>query len=193
VVTASGVNLFIFNILLSIVPEKVSKSTAEAFTAFYNDFLPRVFRYFSYKITDIHQAEDLTSIVFEKALTKFESYRSEKASLATWIFTIARNTLFDHFRSSSQQKNMPLDEVTVDPEDDETPEQSFLEKEESRMLRKCILKLSTKEQEIISLKFGADMNNRQIARTLGLSDSNVGIILYRAVRKLREDFVGSGK
>jgi RNA polymerase sigma factor (sigma-70 family) len=190
---ASGVNLFIFNILLSIVPEKVSKSTAEAFTAFYNDFLPRVFRYFSYKITDIHQAEDLTSIVFEKALTKFESYRSEKASLATWIFTIARNTLFDHFRSSSQQKNMPLDEVTVDPEDDETPEQSFLEKEESRMLRKCILKLSTKEQEIISLKFGADMNNRQIARTLGLSDSNVGIILYRAVRKLREDFAGSGK
>jgi RNA polymerase sigma factor (sigma-70 family) len=193
VVTASGVNLFIFNILLSIVPEKVSKSTAEAFTAFYNDFLPRVFRYFSYKITDIHQAEDLTSIVFEKALTKFESYRSEKASLATWIFTIARNTLFDHFRSSSQQKNMPLDEVTVDPEDDETPEQSFLEKEESRMLRKCILKLSAKEQEIISLKFGADMNNRQIARTLGLSDSNVGIILYRAVRKLREDFAGSGK
>lgn len=61
------------------------------------------------------------------------------------------------------------------------------------MLRECISRLSPKEQEIISLKFGADMNNRQIAKTLGLSDSNVGIILYRAVRKLREEFAGVGK
>ncbi len=185
--------MFIFNILLSIVPERISQSTAEAFTTFYNSYLPRVFRYFSYKITDIHQAEDLTSIVFEKALTKFESYRSDKSSLATWVFTIARNTLIDHFRSSGLQKNVPLDEVTRDPEDSKTPEQDFLEKEENLILRRCVLKLSSKEQEIISLKFGADMNNRQIANMLGLSDSNVGIILYRAVRKLREDFAGSGK
>lgn len=75
--------MFILNFLFSIVPEKISQSTAEAFTVFYNDFLPKVFRYFSYKIADVHQAEDLTSVVFEKALTKFESYSSDKASLST--------------------------------------------------------------------------------------------------------------
>ncbi len=183
--------MFILNFIFSIVPERISQSTTEAFTVFYNNFLPRIFRYFSYKVADVHQAEDLTSITFEKALTKFESYNSGKASLSTWIFTIARNTLTDHFRSSSRQKNVSLDEIAEDPEDQRTPEQAFLKKEESQILKKCLLKLSSKEQEIISLKFGADMNNRQIADTLGLSDSNVGIILYRAVRKLRAEFAES--
>ena len=185
--------MFILNFIFSIVPERISQSTTEAFTAFYNSFLPKVFRYFSYNIADVHQAEDLTSITFEKALTKFESYSPDKASPATWIFTIARNTLFDYFRSSSQRKNVSLDKITEDPEDQQTPEQSFLEKEESQILKKCLLKLSSKEQEIISLKFGADMNNRQIAAMLSLSDSNVGIILYRAVRKLRVEFAESSK
>ena len=184
--------MFIFNILMNINPEKIARSTAEAFTEFYNNYLPKVFRYISYRVSDTHQAEDLTSIVFEKALTKFKSYRSDKSAFSTWIFRIARNTLIDNFRVSSRQKTVPLDRVTNDPKNGSTPEQMLLEKEESRILKRCILKLSPKEQEIISLKFGADMNNRQIAGILGLSDSNVGIILFRAVRKLRNDFMGQG-
>jgi len=177
-----------FNILMNIIPEKVARSTAEAFTEFYSNYLPKVFRYISYRITDTHLAEDLTAIVFEKALTKFKSYRSEKAAISTWIFRIARNTLIDHFRVSGRQKTIPLDRIDNDPKTDETPEETFLEKEESKILRQCISRLSPKEREIISLKFSAEMNNRQIAGLLGLSDSNVGVILYRAVRKLRDDF-----
>lgn len=179
-----------FNILMNIIPEKVARSTAEVFTEFYNIFLPKIFRYISYKVSDTHLAEDLTSAVFEKALTGFKSYRSEKAKFSTWIFRIARNTLIDYFRVSGKQKTIPLEEIDNEPKSGDTPEQAFLEKEESQILRQCISKLSPKEQEIISLKFGAEMNNRQIAGLLGLTDSNVGVILYRAVRKLRDDFTG---
>lgn len=175
---------------MNISPERIAKSTAEAFTEFYNNYLPKIFRYISYRVSDTYLAEDLTSVVFEKALTKFKSYRSDKSALSTWIFRIARNTLIDNFRASSRQKNIPLDQMADDPKDGSTPEQMLLEKEENQLLRRCILRLSPKEQEIISLKFGADMNNRQIAGILGLSDSNVGIILFRAVRKLRSDFMG---
>jgi RNA polymerase sigma-70 factor, ECF subfamily len=56
------------------------------------------------------------------------------------------------------------------------------------VLQSCLAELSHSEQEIISLKFGAEMTNRQIAKTLSLSESNVGIIIYRAVRKLRDGF-----
>jgi len=57
-------------------------------------------------------------------------------------------------------------------------------------LQVCLAGLPQQEQEIISLKFGAEMNNRQIAKVLGLSESNVGTKLYRAVRKLRDSFKG---
>ena len=81
--------MFIINIVMSIIPERVVKGTAEVFADFYSQYLPKVFRYISYKVSDTHLAEDLTSTVFEKALTKFKSYQSEKAAFSTWIFRIA--------------------------------------------------------------------------------------------------------
>jgi RNA polymerase sigma-70 factor (ECF subfamily) len=164
----------------------------EAFTAFYQQYLPKVFKYVSYKVTDRSLAEDITSTVFEKALTKFNQYNEEKAAVSTWIFRIARNTLIDHFRANSRQRNVPLDEALDTPVNGLSPEQQAEDSEECRILHSCIKKLSAPEQEIVSLKFSAEMTNRQIAGVLGLSESNVGVILYRAVRKLRKDFEGWG-
>ena len=85
--------------------ERIGQSAAEAFAGFYEQYLPKVYRYISYRISDTHTAEDITSAVFEKALNKFKSFSPEKASFSTWIFTIARNTLTDHFRAERQGAN----------------------------------------------------------------------------------------
>jgi RNA polymerase sigma factor (sigma-70 family) len=136
---------------------------------------------------DTPLAEDLTSIVFEKALTKFKTFSSDKAKFSTWIFTIARNTLIDHYRVNSKEKTYNLDDVTI-PVSSISPEDESDQAEEISILQSCLTQLSHSEQEIISLKFGAEMTNRQIAKNLSLSESNVGIIIYRAVRKLRDGF-----
>ena len=182
--------MFFINLLLSMVPDKVVRGTADAFTEFYRVYLPKVFRYISYKVSDVHLAEDLTSTVFEKALTKFKSYDEKKAAFATWVFRIARNTVIDHFRVSSRQRTVTLDEMTAEPPAEGTPEDAVVEKEESAALRQCLLKLTDREREIVQLKFSGELNNRQIAGIVGLSDSNVGVILYRAVRKLRAEYAG---
>lgn len=183
--------LFLFHILMTL-PGTVARSTAEAFAVFYDEYLPKILRYFSYKVPDMHQAEDLASTVFEKALTKFQSYTAEKAALSTWVFRIARNTLIDHYRANQRRKTVSLEVTQTEPPDGHTPEQELIENEESRLLRQCVSRLSAREQEVISLKFGGDLNNRQIAGLTGLSDSNVGVILYRAIRKLRADFQEAG-
>jgi RNA polymerase sigma-70 factor (TIGR02952 family) len=182
--------LFIFHILMNMNVEKAARSTAEAFAAFYEQYLPKIFRYISYRVTDRYMAEDLTATVFEKALSKFNQYSLEKAALSTWVFRIARNTLIDHFRARGREKTVPLDEAFDRPVNGKSPEQTIIEQEESQLLRACISKLSTHEQEIISLKFSSEMTNRQIADMLGLTESNVGVILYRTVRKLRNYYEG---
>jgi RNA polymerase sigma factor (sigma-70 family) len=169
---------------------RIARSTAEAFTAFYEQYLPKIFKYVSYRVTDRFLAEDITSIIFEKALTKFNQYDAEKAAISTWIFRIARNTLIDHFRAGGREPTVPLDEAINAPVKDPTPEEAAINSEECRRLKRCIARLSAPEQEIVALKFSAEMTNRQIAGMLGLSESNVGVILYRAVRKMRKDFEG---
>lgn len=68
------------------------------------------------------------------------------------------------------------------------PEETAESSEEKQLLRECITRLPGNEQEIVQLKFAMEMTNRDIAKALGLTESNVGVMLYRIIRKLRKSF-----
>jgi RNA polymerase sigma-70 factor (ECF subfamily) len=163
-------------------------SKQEVFAELYDEFMPKVFRYIRYKVNDQQITEDLTSTVFEKALVSFERYSSDKGAFSTWIFSIARNTLIDYYRTNRMRKQVSLDEAVEVPSRELSPEEEAEKNAEQECLRGCLSRLSEDDQEIIQLKFAAEFNNRQIAKMLGISESNVGVRLFRAVKKLREDF-----
>ena len=171
---------------MSTVKENIS--ARETFAELYEEYLPKVFRYIQYRVSNMQLTEDLTSTVFEKALVNFSKYSKDKARFSTWIFSIARNTVIDHYRAQGRRKTVPLEETYDTSSDDPSPDEALSRAEERKKLRESLAKLSGEEREIISLKFGAALNNRQIAGVLGLSESNVGTKLYRTLRKLREGF-----
>jgi RNA polymerase sigma factor (sigma-70 family) len=161
---------------------------AEVFAGLYDEFMPKVFRYIRYRVNDERTTEDLTAAVFEKALVSFARYSSDKAAFSTWIFSIARNTLIDFYRTDKTRQHESLDEAAEMPSREASPQEEAEGKAEQECLRGCVAKLSETDQEIIRLKFAAEFNNRQIAKMLGISESNVGVRLFRAIKKLREDF-----
>jgi RNA polymerase sigma factor (sigma-70 family) len=164
-------------------------SNTEIFSQLYDEFMPKVFAYIHYRVNSQQTTEDLTSIVFEKALANFIKYSSDKGAFSTWIFTIARNSVIDHFRTVAKRQHADLDDGTIDvPSAEPSPEEQAERQSEKDHLLKCLSKLGDPDREIVRLKFGAEMTNRQISRMLHLSESNVGVRLFRAVRKLRADF-----
>jgi len=158
------------------------------FTALYEEHVAYVFRYINYRVGNRNEAEDLTSVVFEKALAAFHRYDRQKAAPQTWLLSIARNTITDYLRKSSKRKTMPLDNALGVESADPSPSEETERREEYERLQVCLAALPQREQEIISLKFGAELNNRQIASVVGLSENNVGTILFRAICKLRNCF-----
>jgi RNA polymerase sigma factor (sigma-70 family) len=168
----------------------VPGSKTELFGSFYEQYLPKVFQYVNYRVGDRALAEDLTSDIFNKALSSFAKYDSGKATFPTWIFSIARNTLIDYYRRKSREQKFHREADSGVPVSSESPEEEVSRSEEIGKLRECLSVLKSNEQELISLKFSGGMTNREIAQITGLSESNVGTILCRAVRKLRDEFTG---
>jgi len=149
-----------------------------------NNELPRLYNYFRYRLGDEGVAEDLTSVVLEKAWLKRHRYRKDRAAFSVWLFSIAKNEVIGYLRK--RQVSLPISMAEI--ASDETIEHSLEQSQDIQQLSHLLAGLSERERELISLKFGADLNNREISTVTELSESNVGTILSRALQKLREQW-----
>ncbi len=150
-----------------------------------DQFRPRIYKYFRYRGLDVDEANDLTSAVFERAVESLPGYDSARGAPNTWLFAIARNLLTSHWRSAALHKTLPLEAADQQPALDPPPEEVVARRETRRELTAALSSLDERERDLIALKFSALITNREIASMTGLTESNVAVILFRAMRKLR--------
>ena len=133
-------------------------------------------------VNDAERARDLAQETFLRIYRHASVYRTT-SRFTTWLFHIARNVARDHFRS--RRAHLSLEHATeiAAPErmEDEVEHRS-----DARRLASLLLELAERERELISLKYGAECTNREIARLTGISETNVGTILHRTARRLRD-------
>jgi RNA polymerase sigma factor (sigma-70 family) len=152
--------------------------------AAYREYLPRIYNFFRYRVNDDALVEDLTAVTFEKAWRGRSRFHRDLSAFSTWLFTIARNVAFDYFRKRGQ--DVPLE--TVRKQSDSMPlEETIQRNQDFDQLSLLLSQLPARERELIAFKYGAGLNNREIARLTRLSESNVGTILNRTVEKLRAE------
>jgi len=149
----------------------------------YAEQLPRVLNFFRYRLGDTADVEDLTARTFEKAWRARHRYRRDLAGFSTWLLTIARHVAIDYLRA--RQRYEPLEAAAAVPSGERTPEQHAALNADAQRLAALLAALDPRQRELIAMKYGADMTNRAIAHATGLSESNVGTILHRAVETLR--------
>lgn len=152
--------------------------------ATYREYLPRVYNFFRYRLGDRALAEDLTATTFEKAWRGRSRFRRDLSAFSTWLFTIARNVAVDYFRKKEQ--DIPL-EIIQEQADPKSLEETVQCNHDFARLSILLSQLPAREREVLAFKYGAGLNNREIAHLTRLSASNVGIILYRVVEKLRAE------
>jgi RNA polymerase sigma-70 factor (ECF subfamily) len=168
---------------------RAAKTAALDWEAVYREEMPRIYNFFRYRVGDGPGAEDLTSATFEKAWRARDRYRRDRASVATWLFAIARNVATDYFRKD--RREVPLEEAG--DLGGTSPETSLVQRADSRRLSALLADLPERDRELLALKYGAGATNRAIAKLTGLGESNVGTILHRVVAALRARWAESGE
>lgn len=121
-----------------------------------------------------------------KAWPRFDSSRS---SPRTWLLTIARNALIDERRRRKPEASIDEDSVDVDLRLSEPGPEDALEGIGPE-LQDALRRLQPREQEVLALRYGADLSTAEVAALMGLTVANVQQIASRALRKLRGELEG---
>jgi RNA polymerase sigma-70 factor (ECF subfamily) len=150
------------------------------FDALYRDSRDDLFAYLTYLVGDRSLAEELTAQAFEKAFRKRSLFKPGRGDLRGWLFGIARNAAIDELRRGGRESALELAPEPVAADGvDRTSDDRLLVADAMRGLQ-------SRDRELVALKFFAGLENAQIGRVLGISPSNVGTQLHRAISRLRE-------
>src|SRR4051812_2638083 len=158
-------------------------NTSQGFEELYRNTFPRVYAYVASLLRDRSAAEDVTAQAFERAYRKRGGFSARRGSPEAWIFGIARNAALDELRKLKRRATLESEPADVwSPGPDEQAERSFQREE----VRAALSTLEPRDRDLVALKFAGGLSNSEIGRVLGMSETNVGSRLHRAVEKLRK-------
>lgn len=154
----------------------------EDLDALFQEYYPRIFNYLYYRTLNRAVADDLVGTVMLNIVRGYTSFDPQRGSLDAWVFRIARNALFTHFRR--QRDSVDLDAVpqsVLASEDEDTDLD-----ERDAAVRAALLVLNDEERELVYLKFWEDLSNKEIGKRLNMNASTVSTKLWRANQKMRK-------
>jgi RNA polymerase sigma-70 factor (ECF subfamily) len=163
-----------------------SEPTTARFDALYRETASDVFAYALTLLRDRAAAEDVTAAAFERAYRRQRSFDARRGTQRAWLFGIARNAALDELRRRRRSAAL-----LADPEDPAGDVRATGDDHDDAALRRAAVRaglaqLEPRDRELIALKFHAGLSNAEIAKVLGVSDSNAGTRVHRAVTRLRK-------
>lgn len=167
-----------------------------AFNELYFRYKVPLYSYF-YGLLNKAIAEELLQETFLKIVSKRDTFRFE-SQVKTWVWTVAKNTLRDHWRSVDHKMRNSFDQLSSEEGEEiyshqsDSQEEEFLKKVTLAQLKICIEKLPDQQKEIIFLNIQSELSNQEIANLTNVGLGAVKSILFRSKEKLSECFKRGG-
>lgn len=162
--------------------EEARMGQEQAREEIYKYFYSPLYRYFYMRTQNEDEAVDLTQSSFVKFYGNLDKI-TETISLPSFIFTIARNTLIDHWRKRGTRKTIVSDEVVMIEGEKLQTEKEDLGLEFKNMIEN----LSPEQQESLTLRYVEDLSIKDIADIMQKSEEAIRQLLSRGIKTLRQN------
>jgi len=159
---------------------------SEAYGLLYELYFTPVFRYIYIRVREKEEANDLAQTVFLKIFSALPNFKEQNKSPLAYFFTVARNTVIDHWRTRKEIKVDDFDAIVERTADDsDNPHTSYERSENQELIQRALQELTDIQREVITLKFLSDLPNKEIAGLLRKTEEAVRQIQCRAIRSLK--------
>lgn len=153
-----------------------------AFGALYDAYVKKIYDFVFYKTMHKETAEDLTSLVFTKALNSIDSFTT--GSVSAWLYRIARNAVTDHYRTTKHT----VDIADVwDLHDGSELEAATDSKRQLEEVQHYLQTLKPEQRDIVIMRVWQGMSYAEIAAALGKTENACKVAFMRTVKKMRKE------
>jgi RNA polymerase sigma-70 factor, ECF subfamily len=154
--------------------------TRRYFTKLFNQYSDPIYRFAYWKTGNEDTAKDVVSMVFAKAWEKHETFDGKHAQ--AWLYTIARNIIIDGYRRKEAVSINDIAEPTIEDGTAEIIDRAY----EKQKLGLALDTLKEEHRLVVHLRFIERCSVHDVAEVTGLSEENVRVIQFRALKKLKQ-------
>jgi RNA polymerase sigma-70 factor (ECF subfamily) len=154
-----------------------------AFGMIFDHYHEAVYRYIASRVHRPSDAEDLTQLVFVKALEALPRYESRGVPFGGWLFRLARNAVIDFVRT--RHDHAELATVAERAHGDAGPDEIAVIRQELDAVGAALATLTDEQREAIALRFFAGLSAREAAEAMGKQEGTVRGLQFRAIGALR--------
>ncbi len=169
---------------------RARQGEADAFGALYDRFVDRIHRFIAFRVRTASDAEDLTQLVFVKAIEALPRYESRGVPFASWLFRLARNAVIDFERT--RHDHVDLEAAQERAGEDRGPEELAALRLQVEELSVALRTLTREQQDVIAYRFFAGLSSQETAAVMGKRDGTVRGLQFRAIEALRRRLSAAG-
>ena len=162
--------------------KRAKNGDKEAIGTLYDYYVQSIYQYISYRVDSDAIAEDLTSEVFLRMVTKLPRFKYTGAPFGSWLFRIASNLIADHRRQNYRETPLIGNENLSTGGNDVVAAVSL--REEKAVLRAALRTLSEDYQNVLIMRFMQDLSHADVAAAVGKSVAAVRVLQHRALKAL---------
>ncbi len=163
-----------------------ARTSPEAFSSIYHIWATPLYRYIYARIRDSQDTEDIASQVFLTALQALPRYK-HRGYFSAWLFGITRNKIKEYYRKNRHHKESTLDDLSEKLEGRSNAVQDEDIQDEIDILIQHINALPEADQELIRLRYVAELKFSEIGRVVKKSEGAVKKRIYRIQDKLEQN------
>lgn len=151
----------------------------------YNQHRRGIFKYAWSQVYDDQVAEDLTSEIFTRMITRLPGYQVGEVPFSAWLYRIARNLMVDHYRREKYRMTIPIDYVENTHKAADDPVALVESRLTAKKLEQAMDTLDENQREVLRLRFLAGLSLEEVAQAIDKTVAATKSIQHRALTALR--------
>ena len=155
----------------------------EAFGRIFDEFHGAIYRFVASRVGRPSDAEDLTQLVFVKALEALPRYEARGVPFGGWLFRLARNATIDYIRTNREHADLAA--VSGRATEGHGPEGLTILRTDLDAVAAALQRLTPDQREVIALRFFAGLSPREVGELMGRNEGTIRGLQFRAIEALR--------